>query len=226
MPPSAVNGTSVLLDQRMRGHMVRQPSRPSIPQQPQDHPHRPPRNHPHSVIVPYPVYGGYGYPYSPYGSPFFVSPFYSSLPFDGVYPTAGYGYYPGTSGDTDELQQQVEGLNAQVQQLQQQDEVLRKQLQEQTATPETQTQEEATPQSQTTVVQEARPVTVLIFKDGRRSEIQNYAIVGDTLWVLTDQRATKIALADLDLDQTIKINQEHGVYFPVDPPAPAADQQP
>src|SRR2546422_4471464 len=33
--------------------------------------------------------------------------------------------------------------------------------------------------------------TILVFRDGRRSEVRNYAIVGETMWVFTEQRARK-----------------------------------
>lgn len=60
-----------------------------------------------------------------------------------------------------------------------------------------------------------QPTTVLIFKDGRKSEVQNYAIVGGTLFDLTDGRSHKIPLADLDLPATQKANDDHGVDFRV-----------
>jgi hypothetical protein len=60
-----------------------------------------------------------------------------------------------------------------------------------------------------------QPQTVLVFKDGHQAEIQNYAIVGDTLYDLTDGRRRKIALADLDLTATVNQNDDRGVDFQV-----------
>ena len=57
------------------------------------------------------------------------------------------------------------------------------------------------------------PATVLVFRDQHRQEISNYAIAGGTLWVLNEQSARKIPLADLDLDATAKANDERGVEF-------------
>jgi hypothetical protein len=57
---------------------------------------------------------------------------------------------------------------------------------------------------------ESGPATVLIFRDGHQQEIQNFAIMGDSLYVLGDKHQ-KIALADLDVDQTIKQNDERGI---------------
>src|SRR5215813_2347330 len=53
--------------------------------------------------------------------------------------------------------------------------------------------------------------TVLIFRDGHQREVRNYAIVGQTLWALTDQYARKIAVSDLDVDATKKANADRGV---------------
>jgi hypothetical protein len=60
-----------------------------------------------------------------------------------------------------------------------------------------------------------QPTTVLIFKDGHKSTVQNYAIVGSTLFDFTDGRSRKIPLADLDLPATQKANDERGVDFQI-----------
>jgi hypothetical protein len=62
-----------------------------------------------------------------------------------------------------------------------------------------------------------QPSTLLVFKDGHQSEIQNYAIVGGTLFDLTDNRSHKILLADLDLAATRKANDARGVDFELPP---------
>lgn len=63
----------------------------------------------------------------------------------------------------------------------------------------------------------AQPSTVLVFKDGHQSEVQNYAIVAGTLFDLGGGRTHKIQLADLDLPATRKINDDRGVDFQVPP---------
>jgi hypothetical protein len=55
--------------------------------------------------------------------------------------------------------------------------------------------------------------TILVFRDGHRSEIQNYAIVDQTLWLLTEQRARKVSMSDLDVEATKKLNADRGVEF-------------
>jgi hypothetical protein len=62
---------------------------------------------------------------------------------------------------------------------------------------------------------EVQPTTVLIFKDGHRSNVVNYAIVGDTLFDFAEGRARKILLANLDLAATRKANDDQGVEFKV-----------
>jgi len=58
-----------------------------------------------------------------------------------------------------------------------------------------------------------QPETVLVFKDGHQLEIGNYAIVGSTLYDLSDGHHRKVALADLDLNATVKENDNRGVDF-------------
>lgn len=64
-----------------------------------------------------------------------------------------------------------------------------------------------------------QPSTLLVFRDGHQAELQNYAIVGDTLFDLADNRSHKIQLADLDLPATRRANDARGVDFqvPADP---------
>jgi hypothetical protein len=59
----------------------------------------------------------------------------------------------------------------------------------------------------------AEPPTILVYRDGHRSEIQNYGIVGQTLWIFTERHAKKVALGDLDLEATKAANEERGVGF-------------
>jgi len=61
---------------------------------------------------------------------------------------------------------------------------------------------------------DASPVdpTVLVFRDGHQQEVNNYAIMGQTLYVF-DVRMQKIALGDLDVPATIKANDDRGVEF-------------
>ena len=64
-----------------------------------------------------------------------------------------------------------------------------------------------------------QPQTVLVFRDGHQLEVQNYAVIGDTLYDLTPGRHRKILVADLDLTTTMKQNDERGIDFRL-PPKP------
>jgi hypothetical protein len=55
--------------------------------------------------------------------------------------------------------------------------------------------------------------TVLVFKDGHKLEVVNYAIIGSTLFDMTPGHARKVPLADLDLEATQEQNEEQGVSF-------------
>jgi hypothetical protein len=68
-------------------------------------------------------------------------------------------------------------------------------------------------------IAEPEPVqpTVLVFKDGHRLEVGNYAIVGSTIFEFTSGRSHKIPLSDLNLDATQKENDTRGVVFQLPP---------
>ena len=58
-----------------------------------------------------------------------------------------------------------------------------------------------------------QPQTVLVFKDGHKANVDNYAIVGSTLFDFTGGLRHKIALADLNLTATAQQNDDRGVDF-------------
>jgi len=60
---------------------------------------------------------------------------------------------------------------------------------------------------------EIRAGTVLVFRNHHTEEIQDYAIVGKTLWVFTEQRARKILISELDVPATTKVNEARGIDF-------------
>lgn len=148
--------------------------------------------HRHTFVYAFPYYGSYWPYFGDYGSPYYSSSGYSDA-------AAGNSYYADLSG-------RVNQLDAQLNELQDENDSLRSALDEQhpPAAP-------VTPSSATA----NEPAAVLIFRDGHRTEVQNYAIVGSTLWMLSPSRANKVPLSDLDLDQTVKANEERGVSFSV-----------
>jgi hypothetical protein len=74
--------------------------------------------------------------------------------------------------------------------------------------PTPQTAPEPAPSLETTALP-----TILVFRDGRQMEIQDYAIADQTLWVFMERGSTKIPIADLDLEATTNINAGRGVRF-------------
>jgi hypothetical protein len=59
------------------------------------------------------------------------------------------------------------------------------------------------------------PPTTLVFRDQHKQEIQNYAIVGHTLWSFSAERTEKIPLSEIDIPATTKVNDDRGVNFKV-----------
>ncbi len=135
--------------------------------------------------------------------PFASYPFYS-MP---LYDDSNYNY----SRDT----KQLERANAQASDLTNQIEQLREELErmrEQQSSPRA----AATPPPAVDDSKVEPPVsTTLVFRDGRRSQVENYAIVGNMLWVFNNERRTKIPIAELDLKSTQQVNEEHGVDFAI-----------
>lgn len=60
-----------------------------------------------------------------------------------------------------------------------------------------------------------QPSTMLVFRDGQKFDVINYAIVGDTLFDFDAGRTRKILLSDLDLAATQRANDDRGVDFQV-----------
>ena len=61
--------------------------------------------------------------------------------------------------------------------------------------------------------QSSQPTTTLVFKDGHRMDVQNYVIAKSTLTVLDGGRRQHIALSQLDVPATQKVNEDKGVTF-------------
>jgi hypothetical protein len=71
------------------------------------------------------------------------------------------------------------------------------------------------PKASISVMEPAANVS-FIFRDGRKITARNYAIAGETLWVLDEHAAKKFALADVDIPATEKANAVNGleIHFP------------
>jgi hypothetical protein len=139
----------------------------------------------------YPYYG-----YSPYG---FYDPYYSGYMGSGYQrgddsADADAGQYstaPSREREDDGLQRDVQTLSGKIDRLQ------------------------ADVEARNRPRAEQEPMTALVFRDQHVEEVRNYAISGGTLWVLNEQSAKKIPLAQLDLDATARMNDNRGVDFQV-----------
>jgi hypothetical protein len=141
--------------------------------------------------------GGYGYPWLSlgwYGGAGWYGG-YDSYPAQS-YPA--YVYAPPDAGSypaNDQQQREIDRLNNEVDRLRAEADAARSTVPQPPPKPE------------------IRAGTVLVFRDGRSEEIQNYAIVGKTVWVFTEQRARKIPVADLNVPATTKANEARGIDF-------------
>jgi hypothetical protein len=74
----------------------------------------------------------------------------------------------------------------------------------------------STVQEQPAPVRDVKPrePTVLVYRDGHKQEVGNYAIMGQTVYVL-DEHTQKISLADLDVPATVKANDDRGMEFKI-----------
>jgi hypothetical protein len=146
----------------------------------------------------YGVYGSFGYPsYGGYWAPAYSYPAYSYPAYS--YPEQNSGY----TSDLDYSYQQKRNME-ELDRLQ--DRVDRLEQRASASVPRP-PQYEAQTKSSTPVI--------LIFRDKHSQEVNNYAVVGETLWVFNEQRATRVPLSALDLDATRKANDERGVEFQV-----------
>ena len=123
---------------------------------------------------------------------FLPYPVYAAPYYQVAEQTPSTGAYQG--GD---LSRQVERLRDEVERLRE-EQASREQARQAALQPRPSVEDKAAP-------------TILVFRDGRRSEVKNFAIVGQTLWVFTEQRARKIPISDLDVEATRKANAGRGV---------------
>ncbi len=129
------------------------------------------------------------------------------------------------SGDVQSLRDEVERLRTEVARLRTEVKQLRDELavrqeaplEERTAVRETAPRPVAPkPAARAPAVaqpEEKSPTTILVFRDGHKVETQNFAIIGQTLWIYTAQDSKGVPIADLDLAATKRVNAERGVVF-------------
>jgi hypothetical protein len=158
----------------------------------------------------------YAYPYYPI-YPYTAYPYYGvGLQSDLVYSNAAMGTYsaPAYMADHDAgVQSDLYRLQAELDQVRQQQAYDRQQYALSAPADTSRPIPAARPRPEPPA-----PATVLIYRDGHQAEVHNYAVVGQTLWIFSEERARKVALADLDLDASRSANEARGVEFAVQLP--------
>ena len=160
--------------------------------------------------------------------PFFPHRFHHRRFLFASFPWGYYGYYPSgyygaysyplygdaySSYDSSgAYYDQNRELTDQVSQLSNEVERLREELETRSAAPPTPPRPPA-PLQPHAAKPDTHTSTVLVFRDKRTQEVQNYAVVGPTLWIFDETRARKLAVADLDIPATTQLNDERGVGF-------------
>jgi hypothetical protein len=145
-------------------------------------------HHHHRFFRAWPYAGYYGYGY--YGSPWDYG--------DDSYSADSHQNYPAYDdssayADSDRVQAQIDRLENEVDRLRQEREA-RESQSSKSSRPKTESQG-----------------TELVFRDKHTEEVQNYAIVGQTFWILNAEKARKIPIAQLDIPATRKVNEDRGV---------------
>lgn len=159
--------------------------------------------------------GAFGNPFffgGGFGTPFFGAPFLT-----GSY-IPGFDYYPPppepqpvavespTSASDVQLAMQIQRLSDEIADLRGEQALQRMQ------------NRPAPPGTSMSVVPPAASTT-FVFRDGSRVTAQNYAITGQTLWVLSEHAAKKFPLANLDRAATEQVNAASGVELHLPEPA-------
>jgi hypothetical protein len=151
------------------------------------------RFHHHHFFFPFNLwwyYGYWAYPWYGYSYPLYYEP--------SSYGDGGYGQEQ--RSEIEQERYEIESERNEIDRLE--DEVQQLRQQKQPA---------AKPESRDDI----NSLTVIVFRYKLTEDVQNYAIIGQTLWILNENQATKIPLADLDVQATVKANGERGIDFRV-----------
>ncbi len=146
-------------------------------------------------------------PFGFFGSPFNYGygyiPSFSEYPLFGPDSSSEQSYEappeapPSSEDEGDALENQVQRLSDEIEQLRQ----------ERSAGPSSPVG------AASAALREERLATVFVYRDGRKLEARNYAVMGKTLWLLGDQSTRRVPLSDLDLATSRKLNEERGSDF-------------
>jgi len=188
-------------------------------------------------------YYGYGYGcsyYYPYyynsycGYPYYPS-YYNYYPPSYPYPTAGYVPYPYNTGTApavyttpsayDDEEQPDPVLDGNESGVQATPQAAPRQYSPAPAQPyspnrgtgygnqSNQPQQQTHQQAAAPPAAEKLPLVVLVYRDQHVETVSDYAIIGSTLWDVSKSTPRKIPLSSLDMNATMRANDERGVDF-------------
>jgi len=145
----------------------------------------------------------HGYPLGYFGG-YYGYPLLSTYPgFYSDYPYPAVDSYPGYNTSASYFNPDEQFEQSQVERLEHEVDELRAERDAGSTAPGDAPRRETEPQ----------PTTVLVFRDQHTEEVENYAIVGPTLWIFTEQQARKVPLDSLDIAATKKANDDRGLDF-------------
>src|SRR5438552_6375118 len=123
------------------------------------------------------------------------APYYPAYPADYAYQPPPQQVVVESNDNSGELSLEVERLSEEVQLLR--DEDIRLHNESRSAALQNQGSMSA---------QQPPAYTVLVFRDGHKLSVQNYAVAGNTIWIMNEQSAKKIPISDLDIPATQQAN--------------------
>jgi hypothetical protein len=138
-----------------------------------------------------------------FGQPFFTS-FYWAPPFGYGPPDYEPPDEPPPGAGPEQPGEEASGLANQVEQLSEEVQALRD---EQASRGDSRAEATVAP------AEEKRAAAVLVYRDGHQSEVRDYALVGQTLWVFAGETTRRVPLADVNLEATNRLNDSRGVDF-------------
>jgi hypothetical protein len=157
---------------------------------------------------------GFGYRrYPPGYIPYFAAA-YPSFYLDGTPPqSTGEAYgapqYGAQQDQSSDLMMELDGIHQELAQLQQ------RQAQPPYGLP----QAEAGQVMEQGPSKPTDPPLVLVFRDGTRTEVRDFAVMGEMFWDLSVHPTRKFPISQLNVDASIKANEARGVEFPAVPTA-------
>ncbi len=148
---------------------------------------------------------GYGYRRYPAGYiPYFAAAYPFFYPDSGLAPAGGEQYGPPPQDQPSDLGMELDSIHQELADLRER----------QAGSPYG-----MSPQESGSVVAPAPskptdPPLILIFRDGTRTEVRDFAVVGQVFWDLSGHPTRKFPISQLNLEASIQANEARGVEFP------------